>query len=514
MQSLVPAAQYLRMSTDHQQYSLDNQADAIARYAVDHGFTVIKTYSDAAKSGLSLKNRSGLKQLLKDVVEGAQFRAVLVLDVSRWGRFQDTDEAAHYEYLCKSAGVPVHYCAESFANDNSISGSIMKALKRSMAGEYSRELSTKVRSGLARLTKLGYKAGGSPTFGLRRLLLDVEGKPKQLLTFGQRKSLVTERVIVVPGPPEEVATVRRIFREFAIEYRSCTSIANRLNQEKSLYFTGDWDAGAVTRVLRHPHYAGNQVWGKTRWYLGSKAKRVPPEEWIVREKAFEPIIHNDLFEKAQSNLAGLTCHLSDDEMIERLRNVWRLEGRLTAEIIEQSLMCPSLTSYYKRFGSVLQAYKRVGYPHEHLFAANATRQQAWVVREQLMEVLVRESQGSLYQFRPSGRHRVLLRCRRTGLLISVLLARFQLTAKGQTRWSVDPRINDNPRLTALVLLDETNRVINKLFVFRRLPGIHRFTVRSDSEFLQKGLLVDPSSKLLDAVHEVRMTRNIKSSGTS
>ena len=69
-QSLVPAAQYVRLSTDHQQYSLDNQADAIAQCAADHEFQIVKTYSDAARSGLRLKNRPGLKQLLKDVVAG------------------------------------------------------------------------------------------------------------------------------------------------------------------------------------------------------------------------------------------------------------------------------------------------------------------------------------------------------------------------------------------------------------------------------------------------------------
>ncbi len=92
--TFVPAAQYLRMSTDHQQYSLDNQSDAITRYATEHPFQVIKTYSDPAKSGLRLKNRAGLKQLLEDVVddEKPQFRAILVYDVSRWGRFQDHDE--------------------------------------------------------------------------------------------------------------------------------------------------------------------------------------------------------------------------------------------------------------------------------------------------------------------------------------------------------------------------------------------------------------------------------------
>jgi DNA invertase Pin-like site-specific DNA recombinase len=129
--SSLPAAQYLRMSSDHQKYSPENQADAIALYAAQRGFRIVKTYADPAKSGLRLKNRAGLKQLLKDVMEGRQeFRVILVYDVSRWGRFQDSDEAAHYEYLCKSAGVPVHYCAEMFANDNSLSALMMKALKR------------------------------------------------------------------------------------------------------------------------------------------------------------------------------------------------------------------------------------------------------------------------------------------------------------------------------------------------------------------------------------------------
>src|SRR5438105_12821543 len=98
---LNPVAQYLRMSTEHQQYSLENQAAAIEKYAGDHSFHVVRTYSDAAKSGLVLRRRAGLRQLLQDVASGnASYRAILVYDVSRWGRFQDADESAHYEFLC------------------------------------------------------------------------------------------------------------------------------------------------------------------------------------------------------------------------------------------------------------------------------------------------------------------------------------------------------------------------------------------------------------------------------
>ena len=107
----------------------------------------------------------------------------------------------------------------------------MKTLKRTMASEYSRELSAKVRAGQVRLAQKGFKLGGAPSFGLRRMLLDSFGKPKQLLVDGQRKSIATERVILVPGPSEEIETVRRIFHEFANEHRSMRSIAIRLNKD-------------------------------------------------------------------------------------------------------------------------------------------------------------------------------------------------------------------------------------------------------------------------------------------
>jgi Recombinase len=105
------------------------------------------------------------------------------------------------------------------------------------------------------------------------------------------------------------------------------------------------------------------VWGRTRQYLGNKTERVPRDKWIICEKTYEPIISAELFEKAQMALAGLTRHLSDDEMIERLRKIWQAEGRLTGKNIERSPICPCLSTYYHRFGGILQAYKRVGYPH-------------------------------------------------------------------------------------------------------------------------------------------------------
>jgi hypothetical protein len=74
---------------------------------------------------------------------------------------------------------------------------VMKSLKRAMAGEYSRELSTKVFAGQCRLITLGYRQGGTPGYGLRRQLLDQHGQPKVILAPGERKSFQLERVILL-----------------------------------------------------------------------------------------------------------------------------------------------------------------------------------------------------------------------------------------------------------------------------------------------------------------------------
>jgi len=229
-ESGVRAAEYVRMSTDHQRYSTENQAEAIRRYAASRGFAIVSTYADEGKSGLRIDGRDALKRLISDVTAGqCGFDAILVYDVSRWGRFQDADESAYYEYICRRAGIAVHYCAEQFENDGSPVSTIVKGVKRAMASEYSRELSTKVFAGQCRLIELGYRQGGAAGFGLRRTLVDQSGAMKATLDRGEQKSLQTDRVVLTPGPEEETRIVRDIYRMFVLDRRAEREIADILN---------------------------------------------------------------------------------------------------------------------------------------------------------------------------------------------------------------------------------------------------------------------------------------------
>src|SRR5258705_13500872 len=93
------------MSTDLQKYSTENQLHTIRRYAEQRGYTIVRVFEDSGRSGLRMDGRDGLKSLMLQVQSGnADFQAILVYDVSRWGRFQDANEGAYHEHACSRAG--------------------------------------------------------------------------------------------------------------------------------------------------------------------------------------------------------------------------------------------------------------------------------------------------------------------------------------------------------------------------------------------------------------------------
>lgn len=132
-------------------------------------------------------------ELLTDIQsDRADFGTVLVYDISRWGRFQNVDESAYYEYTCRRAGIAVAYCAEPFENDGSPLTAVLKSLKRVMAAECSGELS--VFRAQCRLTQAGFKQGGTAGYGLRRISISASGQVKSVLGPGERKNMPTDHV--------------------------------------------------------------------------------------------------------------------------------------------------------------------------------------------------------------------------------------------------------------------------------------------------------------------------------
>lgn len=355
------AAQYLRMSTERQDYSIEGQGLANAAYAEARGYEVVRTFEDPGISGLTYRKRTGLQALLREVLSGAaDFSVVLVYDVSRWGRFQDIDESAHYEFLCRSAGVPIEYTAEVFANDGSLIASMVKHMKRCMAAEYSRDLSEKISRAHRGYGAKGYWQGGSPGYGYRRLSLQRDGSPREVLQAGEWKGLSGGRVSLVPGPPKEVRVIRRIFA-LRLERLSTRAIADRLNADRIPSPTGGaWRWETVGSILRNEKYMGVKVTGQTRSRLGETV-HCPPETWIRTVGAFPALVSRRVFRAAQAIQQPGAPRYTDQELDAALAAVLLEHGRLGSKVLRDDPRTPTPTTYVARFGSLSAAYARVGY---------------------------------------------------------------------------------------------------------------------------------------------------------
>ena len=362
--SPISAVAYVRMSSDHQRFSVETQEDAIAAYARARGYIVVRRYADLGKSGLSLKGRHGLRNLLADSLRPERdFEAILVYDISRWGRFRDPDQAAYYEFLCRQAGISVHYCAEPFENDLSPMAGIWKNLKRVMAHEYSRELSERVARAKIQQARLGFKMGAPLIYGFRRLLCDEHGDPRFVLAPGQAKANRSDRIRFVGGPEEELEIIREIFFLYVRKGFSLESTARYLrDQDIPGNFGMPWTASMVRSVLGSELCVGRYVYNRSTSMLQTAPRKNPKHLWTHASTGMESIVPDSLFQEAQLCLAERkSTKLNSEELLENLRDLWKKQGRLSATLINGAPAMACSSTYKSHFGTLGEAYRRIGY---------------------------------------------------------------------------------------------------------------------------------------------------------
>ena len=467
-QDPVPAAIYVRMSTEHQKYSTENQRDLIEEYAAKNNMEIVRVYADDGKSGLKLAGRNSLQHMFNDVEGGDPgYKAVLVYDVSRWGRFQDTDESGYYEYRCKQAGIEVHYCAEEFKNDGSMGANLIKQVKRHMAGVYSKELSEKVFRGQCKLISYGFRQGGMPGFGLRRMLIDEHGNEKGLLKHGEKKSIQTDRVILVPGPSEEVEIVRSIYRMFIKEGKTEAEIAEILNGRGTLTDLGrKWNRGTILQVLSNEKYIGNNVFNRTSFKLKQEHVRNPPEKWVRKDGAFEAIVDSRDFGTVQGILLERSRKFTDQEMLEKLKVLFEKYGRISGIIINETEDMPSSSVYASRFGSLIRAYRLVGYAPDIDYSYIEVNRRLRAKHPEIVAEVIAQlrSQGStVEQDEETG-----LLLVNTEITVSLALSRCVRTKGGSLRWNIRLEQGFKPDITIAVRMDDQNEIIRDYYL---LPSI-------------------------------------------
>jgi DNA invertase Pin-like site-specific DNA recombinase len=389
-----------------------------------------------------------------------------VYDVSRWGRFQDSDEAACYEFLCKRAGIRVHYCAEAFQNDGSTASAFLKMVKRTMAGEYSRELSAKVLVGQCRLAANGFKIGGRAGFGLRRLLLDCNGRPKMVLQDGEHKNLQSDRVTYTLGPEEEVRVVREIYSMFLDQNFAPHKIARLLNERGVRYGQfGPWQAKQIGLILTHPKYTGCAVFNRTTMKLKGKTVANAREQWVVKPNVFAAIIPQDVFDRVQTKLDNIVCRRSNERLLEDLRGCITIHGRPFPAGNHAPNMA-SATTYHYRFGGRMEAYKLIGYhPARCTPEVVENRRKVAALRSEVIDLL---RQGFLASGVQVVERKWRFRVRGHGNFM-VATARSYETRTGPMRWKVTNKRLPTDHGVIVIRLQRGNASIRDFVLYKKAP---------------------------------------------
>ena len=491
-------AQYLRMSTDHQQFSIDNQAEFIQKYAEDHNMQIIHTYDDEGKSGLSTIGRNNFNRLIEDVVtKRIKIEAVLVYDVSRFGRFQDNDEAGHYSYLLKYHGVKVIYCAENLPDQSPEIQMLTLPALRYAAGAYSKNLSIKVFSGHVNLVNRGYYQGGVPGYGLRRKLIDASHNEKFILKPGERKSIQTDRVILVPGTGDEIKTINMIFNMFIFNGYNEYIIAEKLNQRGVKYTKmQEWDRSKVHAVLINERYAGTYIYNKTSGKLKTKKIKNPESEWIIKENHTTPIISREKFNLAQKIIENRSARLSNDDILDYLKKKLKEKGKLSGFIIDEDDIGPSSSVISNRFGGLMRAYQLIGYTPERDYSYidinRKLRRKHHIIFKDIYEEIKIEDREILES------DIIVIN---KNMKVSLILSRCKKTKSGSLRWNIQFERKYHPDISIIVRMDSTNTYPIDYYI---LPSIE--TLESKIFFKEKNPLLlefyrfDNLNIFLDMLH--------------
>ena len=465
-------AMYIRMSTELQVESPENQERAIRAYAAQYGIEIVREYADLGVSGINTEKREQFQALIADVEQGHNnYNIVLYLDESRWGRFVDSREADYHRMRLERKNVLCQSCEKPLTLSSNIADRIMTLLRDESASDYCRQLSQKVWAGQCNLVSKGFRQGGVAGFGLRRILLDEGGSPKQELAMGQRKSLLTERVVLMPGPEEARKIVLWIYDQF-IAGTSETEIATQLNADGvKNHFGRPWSRGTVCEVLTNEKYIGNNLFNRTSGKMKSRAKPNPESDWVRKERAFEPVVDTQRFYTVQGIYRERNKKFSDEELLQGLRDLYVRHGRLSALIIDESDFLPPCSLFRTRFGGLLRAYRMVGYTPERNYQYVAINQRLRTLHAEIVADVVGGIENLCGRRIPMDPESCLLELN-YNILISIVISRCFTTPSGTRSWKIRFDSGLHPDITVAVRMDTRNEAIKDYYILPALEFSH------------------------------------------
>jgi site-specific DNA recombinase len=314
--TLIPAVSYIRMSSDLQEASPDQQRAEVVKLAAKHGYKIIREYFDQGISGDATDKRTAFLKMIRDAEEKADFAAILCWDQDRFGRF-DSIEAGRWIHPLRCAGVWLHTVAQGRIDWNDFTTRMMYGIQQEGKHQFLIDLSRNALRGRIAAAQDGRLLVGS-AYGYDRIFFDQAGKQVARVPFGEKFSKPSGwKVKLAPTEnPQEQDVVKWLFDEFANSDCSLRSLVLKLNSRGVITrHNGRWNAVTVRYILTNPVYLGYAVFGRRRsgkyHQVGDNAELVPckgkgigrNEKPIIVKNAHEPLVDRDTFQQVKAKLA-------------------------------------------------------------------------------------------------------------------------------------------------------------------------------------------------------------------
>lgn len=246
MKKLTPAVGYLRMSSDQQDTSIDDQKAEIIRFAERQGFCIVRWYKDEGISG-DTGARPDFQRLIKDVQTLRDFDAVLVWNQDRFSRLDILDATAYFKIL-RDADVRIVSIKDGEVSFSSMQGILMACINQHGAHDYVETLSSNVSRGFASAAMAGCWASGKAPDGYVAAEDTIGGKTRKRLVISE------DRASIIHG----------IFHDYLTGDVSFREIASRLNARGLRNARGKaWTGQGVRKILQNEVYVGTIIRGKT-----------------------------------------------------------------------------------------------------------------------------------------------------------------------------------------------------------------------------------------------------------
>jgi hypothetical protein len=182
------------------------------------------------------------------------------------------------------------------------------------------------------------------------------------LAHGEKKSIGTDRIVLVSGPACEIEEVREMFRKYTVDGLSLNAIARDLNQRGVPSIQNKrWTHSVVASLISHPKYVGCNVFNRTTMRLGTAPVAVPPSDWVMCPAAHDAIVDTETFALAQKVRTGRTVRKTNEQLLDELRSLLAVKGKLSNKMIDERLGMPSARTFWYRFGGLRRACELIGY---------------------------------------------------------------------------------------------------------------------------------------------------------